>query len=385
MTRQCARRVRRILVRAVSGYYEGRARRQGKPRPRAGAVAFAQRFDSAMRLSFHFHVLWLDGVYASEPGRGRAEFCEHDEVSDGDVAGLVSAIRARVLRYLRRVGNSSTAAEEAVDVSDDGELQMDLVAAAVQGRAALGERAGERDQRVGRGTRNEPFVKGSLCADVDGFSLHAAVRVEGRDRDRLEHLCRYAGRPAVAESRLSLLPDGRVAYSLKKRWQDGTTAVVMTKQVLMERLCALVPRPRKHLVTYHGVLAPAAGIRPWIVPRVEADDGCRHTGAVANVEADAVQAGRNQSVRRVEPRRIAPHAPGKRRRGRPRYTWAELLQRVYLVEVLRCPHCGATRRLLAAIHDPESIRRVLLAMGLSATLPVPVAARSPPEQAELPW
>ncbi|HEX6813104.1 MAG TPA: hypothetical protein VF384_15890, partial [Planctomycetota bacterium] len=46
---------------------------------------------------------WLDGVYASEPGRGRAEFCEHDEVSDGDVAGLVSAIRARVLRYLRRV------------------------------------------------------------------------------------------------------------------------------------------------------------------------------------------------------------------------------------------------------------------------------------------
>ena len=35
--------VRRILVRAVSGYYERRARRLGKPRPRAGAVAFVQR------------------------------------------------------------------------------------------------------------------------------------------------------------------------------------------------------------------------------------------------------------------------------------------------------------------------------------------------------
>ena len=33
------------------------------------------------------------------------------------------------------------------------------------------------------------------------------------------------------------LPDGRVAYSLKKRWKDGTTHVVMTKQVLM-RNCA---------------------------------------------------------------------------------------------------------------------------------------------------
>jgi hypothetical protein len=48
---------------------------------------------------------------------------------------------------------------------------------------------------------------------------------------------------------------------LKKRWRAGTTAAVMTKEVLVERLCALVPEPRKHLVTYHGVLAPASGLR----------------------------------------------------------------------------------------------------------------------------
>ncbi|MFY9343193.1 MAG: transposase [Planctomycetota bacterium] len=57
----------------------------------------------------------------------------------------------------------------------------------------------------------------------------------------------------MAESWLSLLPDGRVMYSLKKRWPDGSTHVVMTRQMLMERLCALVPCPRRHLVTYHGV------------------------------------------------------------------------------------------------------------------------------------
>ena len=51
--------VRRILLRAVSGLYEGRARRQGLPRPRAGAVAFVQRFDSGLRVNLHFHVLWL--------------------------------------------------------------------------------------------------------------------------------------------------------------------------------------------------------------------------------------------------------------------------------------------------------------------------------------
>jgi hypothetical protein len=31
----------------------------------------------------------------------------------------------------------------------------------------------------------------TLCADGDGFSLPAAVRVEAHDRKRLEQLCRY--------------------------------------------------------------------------------------------------------------------------------------------------------------------------------------------------
>jgi len=62
--------VRRVLLRTVSGWYEGRAVRIGLPRPRTGAVAFVQRFDSGLRLNVHFHVLWLDGVFAHVPGHG---------------------------------------------------------------------------------------------------------------------------------------------------------------------------------------------------------------------------------------------------------------------------------------------------------------------------
>lgn len=64
--------VRRILVRAVSGYYERAAARLGKPRPRASAVAFVQRFDSGLRLNVHFHVIWWDGVYSVGSGAGSA-------------------------------------------------------------------------------------------------------------------------------------------------------------------------------------------------------------------------------------------------------------------------------------------------------------------------
>jgi Putative transposase len=331
------------------------------PRPRAGAVSFVQRFDSALRLNVHLHVLWLDGVYGWEPGRDEPEFHAQPEVNDADVQQLVRRIRDRVLRALRKAGKwvDPDAAAEVGDGAGD-ELLPGLAAAAVEGRAAFGARAGQRDGRVGREGRWEPLVKGPLCVEVDGFSLHAGAWVSARDREKLEKLCRYAARPAVAESRLVELSDGRIGYSLKKRWRDGTTAVVMTKEVLMERLCALVPKPRKHLVTYHGVLAPASGLRSRVVPGRGEEEGeaggCRHGAgsggegehAVAVAEAvervDAAGLRRQQAERRLRARLRVPHGGGGRRGGRRRYSWAELLQRAFGIEVLVCPKCSGVRR-----------------------------------------
>jgi len=38
-----------------------------------------------------------------------------------------------------------------------------------------------------------------LCAGINGFNLHAAVRCEANDRMRLDQLCRHITRPALAE------------------------------------------------------------------------------------------------------------------------------------------------------------------------------------------
>ena len=76
-----------------------------------------------------------------------------------------------------------------------------------------------------------------MIAECDGFSLHAAVRIPQGCRAQLERLCRYATRPPIAEERLSLLPDGRVAYKLKRRWRDGSTSIVLEPLTLIERLC----------------------------------------------------------------------------------------------------------------------------------------------------
>jgi hypothetical protein len=113
----------------------------------------------------------------------------------------------------------------------------------------------------------EDWARQPLCADIDGFSLHAAVRVEAHDRKRLEQLCRYITRPALSDERIQLNAAGQVELKLKTPWRDGTTHLMMSPREFMQRLAALVPRPRLHLIRYHGVLAPNARLRPLVVPQ----------------------------------------------------------------------------------------------------------------------
>lgn len=114
--------------------------------------------------------------------------------------------------------------------ADDAPTLAGLAAASVRGVAALGPRA----------------------------DLHAAVAVPAGARDRLERMCRYALRPAVGQERLRLSAAGQVVLDLRRRWADGTTHLVFDPVEFLERLAALVPRPRINLVLYYGVLAPRA-------------------------------------------------------------------------------------------------------------------------------
>jgi hypothetical protein len=163
------------------------------------------------------------------------------------------------------------------------------------------------------------------------------------------------------------------------------------------KVSELVPKPRKHLMTYHGVLAPASGLRSRVVPRgvEEAGEagGCSHGAGVGGSEGenaaaaavaaaveqvDAAGLRRQQAEHRLRARLRVPHGGGGRRGGRRRYAWAELLQRAWGIEVLVCPNCSGVRRVLAASHDPASIARVLGAMGLSSAVPEQAGCRAPP-------
>ncbi len=61
-------------------------------------------------------------------------------------------------------------------------------------------------------------------------------------------------------------------YAFKREWRDGSSAVEMSVMTFLSRLAALIPAPFVNLVTYHGLLAPAASYRDRLVPKVEDED-----------------------------------------------------------------------------------------------------------------
>jgi hypothetical protein len=146
-------------------------------------------------------------------------------------------------------------------------------------------------------------------------------------------------------------------YELRHPWRDGTTHVAFLPLELMEKLAALVPPPRVNLVRYHGVLAPAARHRADVVPEVEKSED------LESVEKNADARSRGSEDEKAETRRR-------------NYSWAELMRRVFAIDVLQCPKCQGRMRVLAAIHSPEAIMAILKCLGLTGRSP-PIAPPDP--------
>ena len=233
-----------------------------------------------------------------------------------------------------------------------------LYAASISGRAAFGAKAGRQITRMGDRIDAETIeaLASPRCASVNGFSLHANVSVHAHDRERLERLARYCGRPPIAMERLEVLKDGRVRYELKRPWHDGTTHIVMEPFELLEKLAALVPFPKTHLVRYSGLFAPAAKWRALVVPVLSSAESA--ASCVMCPAAESI----DRNEKRPEP---AETATGHERN----YSWAELMKRVWAIDVLACPRCQGRMRLLAVIHSPESIRKILECLGLPSRAP----------------
>jgi len=304
---------------------------------KCGSVTFVQRADSGLRLNVHFHALVIDGVYVQTTPCQAPTFYEMPEPTDDDIVDIAIRVRRQVLKHLQEVGNDFGDPNAFDDFADREPLLAACAEGAVTAKVTLGERMGQQVERVLGSLPPPPILNGAQCAQVDWFNLHANSRAEADDRQRLEDLCRYAARPPISNERLHFRKDGKLTYTLKRTWSDGSTAVVYEPLDFIAKLLPWIPPPHANQILYHGVLAPAASWRDHIVP------------------GDSTAKGE--------------------KRDRKNYTWAELMQRAFEIDVLTCEKCGGPMRLIATILDRKTIRAILTAVGLPNEPPHPAPPR----------
>ena len=264
----------------------------------AGVFMVVQRFRGDLGLYVHLHVLATDGAF---------------EECGGEVRFMPAATPTpeRLTAVLAQVHKAVAA------VAEDDDLDLDAaLAACVQLGLAGPHLVPPR----------EPATRPALTVTAFGMHLHAATTVDGRDRKQLERVCRYLLRPPFAHDAVVALPDGRVRVLFKAPWRSGAAHADMPPDRFLARLCALVPPPRVHTTRYFGVFANRHHLRARILfpSRVPApEQQLRLDLDLAGAAAGAANG------------RDAPSAASPRRLG-----WANLLARVFAVDVTVCRKCG---------------------------------------------
>ncbi len=284
------------------------------------AVVWIQRFSDGAGLFFHLHLLLPDGVHRASGDRLDVDFLPAGALSDEQVQRCVTDLERRIGRLLRRRGVLPT-------LGSDAQLLLTCAdAAPATTRRRPGGPARARRRVV------------PLCAERNGFRLHAATTVDAGDRPGLERICRYLARPALPLDRISRRADGAIVFDLK-RPRRGVTRMVFEPLAFLARICSLVPPPGFHMTRFYGGLAAGSPIRAAIVPAPPQPTPDRPT---------------------------APKRPAT-------MGWADLLQRVFETDITRCA-CGGTFRIVAAIRTPTVVEAILAAIVLSTN----PNARPPP-------
>ena len=363
-TELCSKTVALFVHRVMDHYRFVLAREQNVDvaRLQGGTVTSIQRAGSALQASLHLHCIALDGAYlVDDPGPPR--FFAAPRVTPVEIQAVAWDTCQAVMGMLRKRG---------LDLTGDGDDSLDRLAeeypllarclsASQQGVVAVGDDAGRRLQRGGYAV--EPVAANDSESAQQtpgyGFNLHAGRRVPACDRRGLERLCRYVLSPPVSADRVTRLPDGRVAYRLKRRWSDGTSVVYFSALDFVSKLMALIPRPRVHLIRYHGCLAPRSKLRRQVVPKPPRSS-----------PRSASSRGHDGPQLRLFDRGPAPRWIAR----------AELLEHVFGTEASpRCQVCGSGRlEVVSVVRRWDAICAVLDGFNLSFEGRVLTRIRGPP-------
>ncbi len=308
-----------MALRKIFAWQRRAARKLDVAFPLCGAIGFVQRFGSLVNLNCHFHNILPDGVFV-ENGSGDISFRPVPPPMKSDIQKLVVQIARGTEKLIEK-----RARESEVDQTP-GHL-------AIEQAQSLSE-----PKRLGNGiSQNESHGSRRLAFHY-GYSLHAERIVDSDDREGLEKLCRYASRAPIANSRLSLNDKGQVVVKLKRPLQDGRRELRFGQVEFLQKLAILIPPPHKNLTRYFGVFGPAHQHRAAVVAIGRASPAPTSSSTVEDT---------------------APPLPRK-----ATLPWAELLRRVFAIDILKCDQCGGDMKIIAIIPASEATEAILDHLGI---------------------
>ena len=217
-----------------------------------------------------------------------------------------------------------------------------------------------------KGLISQDIVDNLLSWRHSGFSVHGEVKAY--DRDSAARLGRYMIRCPLVLERLSLDEDtGEVLYRTRASRAAHPEGPVARWDVyeLIARVLDHLPPPRQQLVRYWGYYSNVSrGKRRAASLRLAATDPDDETLAATGIPTGV------------------PTADDEPFRHRARLSWAALIKKVYEIDPLLCPFCGAQMKIIAFITSHPTVSRILEHIQMPAQRPEPLA-HSPPIQDEL--
>ena len=153
----------------------------------------------------------------------KLRFVEVPAPTDEALQAVLHKIVTRTMKLLTRRGvwveeQGQTNMTDNDGDSEEARALRPLQAAACTYRIAFGPRAGHKVLTLQCALPRDADFKQNLCADISGFSLHAAVRCRADDRQALEQLYRYVT-VSVPPTHLSIQPILQLRTLRPLRWR----------------------------------------------------------------------------------------------------------------------------------------------------------------------
>jgi hypothetical protein len=194
---------------------------------------------------------------------------------------------------------------------------------------------------------SEEFARNLLSWKNSGFSIDNSVRVTNAKTQ--ESLAQYISRPPVSLKKIRYEPfKGRVLFHTTYSEYFGENTHLFDASDFLAELTQHVPPRRVQLIRRYGLYSSRTKGRwtrmPHVAARAPESWRASHPLEAANHQDPGFEPLDDGEEVTVNVRKQA---------------WARLLAKVYEIDPLVCPKCGAEMTVIAVIQDPVEIRDIL--------------------------